>query len=320
MERVNFIGLDIGGTNIRGGVVDLKGKILHQKEESIEKASTEALFGQLSRIVKELSLLEPANTIKGVGFAFPGFIDHSTTVVEKSPNLSLIDGVNLSQSLKGKVAYPFFVENDANAAALGEKICGAGRRSKNLVFLTIGTGLGSGVILNNRIWHGAKGYGGELGHITIEPEGRRCNCGNRGCLETLVSATAIVERALHHSRAYPSSTLSSVDEKELTSERVYQEAVQGDPLARWVLKETGTYLGVAIANIINFLNIELVVLGGQVMKAGDYILLPAKKEAERRAIKGSFASAEIKLSTLGGDAGIIGAAILAAQQTGYISA
>lgn len=318
MEKVNFIGLDIGGTNLRGGVVDLQGELLHCEEEKIMRTSSEALFHQLGHVVKKLSLREGSVPIKGVGFGFPGFIDHSTWVVEKSPNLSLIDGVNLTQSLKGKIAYPFFIENDANAAALGEKICGAGKRSHNLVFLTIGTGLGSGVILNNRIWHGAKGYGGELGHITIEPEGRICNCGNRGCLETLVSATAIVERALQYSRAYPSSTLSSIDEKQLTSEKVYQEAVRGDSLARWVLKETGTYLGIAIANIINLLNIELVVLGGQVMNAGDYILLPAKKEAERRAIKGSFASAEIKLSALGGNAGMVGAAMLAAQQTGYL--
>ena len=319
MEKVSFIGIDIGGTNIRGGSVNLQGKLLHCKEERIERTSTEALFHQLSHLVKEFSQLETTIPIKGVGFGFPGFIDHSTTVVEKSPNLSLIDGVNLSQSLKGKVAYPFFIENDANVAALGEKICGAGKGSQNLVFLTIGTGLGSGVILNHRIWHGARGYGGELGHITIEPEGRRCNCGNQGCLETLVSASAIVERALRYSRAYPSSTLSSIDERELTSERVYQEAVRGDPLARWVLKETGIYLGIAIAIIFNFLNIELVVLGGQVMKAGDYILLPAKREAERRAIKGSFASAEIRLSALGGDAGVVGSAMLAAQQTGYLT-
>ncbi len=318
MERVNFIGFDIGGTNLRGGVVDLQGRLLYFKEERIEKASTEAFFHQLSRMVKELSLLEPAIPIKGVGFGFPGFIELSTTVVEKSPNLPLINGVNLSQRLKDKVTYPFFIENDANAAALGEKIWGAGKGSKNLVFLTIGTGLGSGVILNNRIWHGARGYGGELGHITIEPQGRRCNCGNRGCLETLVSASAIVERALRHSRAYLASSLYSIDQRELTSERVYQEAVRGDPLARWVLGETGIYLGIAIANIINSLNIELVVLGGQVMKAGDYILLPAKREAERRAIKGSFASAEIRLSALGGEAGVVGAAMLAAQQTGYL--
>ncbi|MFB0518430.1 MAG: ROK family protein [Acidobacteriota bacterium] len=319
MEKVNFIGLDIGGTNLRGGVVDIQGELLHCEEERIERTSSEALFHQLSRLVKKLSLREDRAPIKGVGFGFPGFIDHSTWVVEKSPNLSLIDGVNLTQSLKGKVAYPFYIDNDANVAALGEKICGAGKGCQSLVFLTIGTGLGSGVILNNRIWHGAKGYGGELGHITIEPEGRMCNCGNRGCLETLVSATAIVERTLRYSRAYPSSTLSSIDEKELTSERVYEEAVRGDSLARWVLKETGIYLGIAIANIINSLNIELVVLGGQVMNAGDYILLPAKEEAERRAIKGSFASAEIKLSTLGGNAGVVGAAMLAAQQTGYLS-
>ena len=318
MEKVNFIGLDIGGTNLRGAVVDLRGELLHCEEERIERASSEALFHQLSHLVKKLSLREDRAPIKGVGFGFPGFIDHSTWVVEKSPNLSLLDGVNLAQSLKGKIAYPFFIDNDANVAALGEKVCGAGKGCQSLVFLTVGTGLGSGVILNNRIWHGAKGYGGELGHITIEPEGRRCNCGNRGCLETLVSATAIVERTLRYSRAYSSSTLFSIGEKKLTSERVYEEAVRGDSLARWVLKETGIYLGIAIANIINSLNIELVVLGGQVMNAGDYILLPAKREAKRRAIKGSFASAEIKLSTLGGNAGVVGAAMLAAQQTGCL--
>ena len=308
-----YLGFDVGGTNIRAGIVDSSGRIKHLLREKVEDSSPELFFNKLRELANRAIELSPREKIEAAGFGIAGFIDFTTFIMDKSPNLSVINGRNLKEELNHRISLPIFIENDANAAALAEKLLGWGKEVDSLVFITIGTGLGSGLIFKGKIWHGARGFGGELGHTTLYPDGIECRCGNVGCLETVVSGSGIERRAKYYiAQKYPSS-LSSYPQEKITSKLVYQEAVKGDTLAARVLEETGQALGIALANIINLLNIELIVLGGKVMKASDFILPAALKEAEKRAVRGSFSSVSIKLSRLGEDAGVIGAALLAAQ-------
>jgi glucokinase len=314
-----FLGLDIGGTNIRAAVVDIHGGIKHLLEEKINDDTLESFFGQIANLTNRLLTICSQEKIEAVGLGIPGFINFNNYILEKSPNLQILNGVNLREQIEGKISLPFFIENDANAAALAEKIIGWGKEVENLIFITIGTGLGSGLILKGEIWHGARGYGGELGHTTVDPEGIKCGCGNFGCLETIVSATGIAYRAVQYLKQGQPSSLSSYAREDITAERVYQEAAKGDALAVRILEETGKTLGMVMANVVNLLNLELIVLGGKVMNASDFILPSALKELEKRAIKGSFQSVSVKLSRLGEHAGLLGAALLAAKGTGYIS-
>jgi glucokinase len=197
-------------------------------------------------------------------------------------------------------------ENDANAAAYAEFVCGAGIGIQQMAHLTLGTGLGSGLILNGNLFTGASGYGGEFGHTVIRAkphgknEGRLCGCGNRGCVETFVSATGIVTTAREQGMTGP-----------LTSETIYEAAMQGDATAMNVYRETGEYLGIACANLINLLNLELIVIGGGVMASGDLLLDIARETAKGYAFPSSFSDCRIERSTLWPDAGVIGAAMLA---------
>jgi glucokinase len=313
-----FLGLDIGGTNIRAAVVNIHGEIKHLLEEKINDDDLESFFNQIGNLINRLLTIFSQDTIEALGFGIPGFINFNNYTLEKSPNLQILNGVNLQKQIERKVNLPFFVENDANAAALAEKIIGWGKEVENLIFITIGTGLGSGLILKGEIWHGARGYGGELGHTTVDPKGIKCGCGNFGCLETIVSATGITYLAAQYLNQGQPSSLSSYAREDITAERVYKEALKGDALAIRILQETGETLGLAMANVVNLLNLELIVLGGKVMKASDFILPSALKELEKRAIKGSFQSVTVKLSRLGEHAGLLGAALLAAKCTGYI--
>jgi glucokinase len=313
-----FLGLDIGGTNIRAAGVNIRGEIKHLFEEKINDADLESFFNQIGNLINRLLTVFSQDKIEALGFGIPGFIDFHTYTLERSPNLQILNGVNLQKQIERRVNLPFFIENDANAAALAEKIIGWGKEVENLIFITIGTGLGSGLILKGEIWHGAKGFGGELGHITVETDGIKCGCGNFGCLETIVSGTGITNRAIQYIDHGQSTSLSSYNREHMNAELVHKEALKGDALAIRILEETGKTLGLAMANVINLLNLELIVLGGKVMKASDFILSSALKEMEKRAIKVSFKSVKVKLSRLGEHAGLLGAALLAAKSTGFI--
>lgn len=307
-----YIGFDIGGTNIRGGLVDSQGRLNTLLEERTRKESLEEFFSQIGSLYKKLCSLVLLDGVKGVGFGFPGFIDLKSTVVERSPNLPILNGINLKEKLSSEIDVPFFIENDANAAAIAEAHLGWGKGGKSFFLLTIGTGLGGGLVLSGRIWHGIRGYAGEIGHITVDPNGFPCSCGNRGCLETVVSGSGIVKRVGYYLDKGEYSALLNV-EGELTAEIVYQYAKEGDPVARKVLDEVGRTLGIVIANILNCLNLELIVLAGKVMRAAEFLLPPALSEVEARAIPGALSSAEIKVSKLGNEVGVLGAALVARE-------
>jgi len=206
----------------------------------------------------------------------------------------------------------FELENDANAAAYGEFKSGAGRGSRDLFYITIGEGIGGAIILDGKLWTGASGLAGEVGHITIDTEGGECTCGNTGCLETVASAPNIVRRANERLNRDSTSSLSRLAmNKNFTADDMAREAKDGDDFSLMMIERTGKYIGTGVASIINLLNIERIVLGGGVMQAGDLILNPIIQEAKRRAFQPCFEVTKIVAATLGEDAARIGAAMLA---------
>jgi glucokinase len=294
---MNYIGLDIGGTTIKAGLVDETGRI----RESI-KAPTiiDDLNGLLSNVTELIRHFQKSINVRAIGIGIPGLRNSKTHVVETSPNIPCLTDVNLEQLVAEQVHTPVISENDANVGAYAEFVCGAGAGTQRMVYLTLGTGLGSGLILNGKLFTGASGYAGELGHTVINLNGRVCGCGNRGCLETIVSGTGIARSAEEKGMKSP-----------LTAEIVYMAAARGDAVAQEVFNETGSYLGIACANLINLLNLEVIVIGGGVMAAGEMLLAPVRHAAKRHAFRFSFNDCRIVQSTLWPDAGVIGAAMLA---------
>ena len=300
-ERL-YAGFDLGGTQLKYGLIDEGGTVV-LKEKTPSPGSIDSLLGLLERVWQDLKKDHPGR-IKAAGFGFAGFFSLREQKILHSPNYPSLNGFDLVPAFKRFLDVPFRIDNDANMAAFGEYKHGAGRGAQSLVLLTVGTGIGSGIILEGRLWHGKCGFAGELGHITVNPEGSICNCGNVGCLETEASAPRIV-------RNY--AAFAGKDE-ELTSEEVYNRAKRGDPAARESFARCGYYLGIGLGIVINFLNPERIILGGGVMTTGEYLLAPAVEEARRRSHRVAFACCSIDKAGLGNDAGLIGAASWAGDQ------
>jgi glucokinase len=240
-----------------------------------------------------------------------------THIIETSPNIPCLQKINLEETLADQVHLHTISENDANAAAYAEFVCGAGAGHQHVAHLTLGTGLGSGLILNGHLFTGTSGYAGEFGHTVLkasdnaqDSSGRLCACGNRGCVEMYVSATGIVITAEELMNTTKESLLHAVD-RPLTSRTIYEVAVRGDATAQEVFRQTGWHLGIACANLINLLNLEVIVIGGGVMAAGDLLLNSARESARFHAFPSPYADCQIVQSKLWPDAGMIGAAMLA---------
>jgi glucokinase len=295
---MNYIGIDIGGTSIKAGRTDASGNILQTAVERTPVSDIEKLTSTISGLVESL---RDESGIDGIGIGIPGLRNARTGLVETSPHLPCLRGANLEERLRRLFQVTVVTENDANAAAYGEWVCGAGKGLEHLAYITLGTGLGCGLILSGALFRGRSGYAGELGHTVIESDGRLCACGARGCLETRVSATGIVKTA---EEAHVPGDISS-------AEAIYKEAIRGNRAARAVFEETGHYLGKACANLMNLLNPQAIVVGGGVMASGDLLLNAAREEAPRHAFPPSARDCPIVQSQLWPDAGTIGAAMLA---------
>ena len=310
---MNAIGVDIGGTKIAAGVVTPAGEVLHQVRYPTA-ASKEQL---LSSIAQAVTKLKDGAEVGGICLAVPGTVLTAENTVINSPNLHAIEGIPLKDELEERTGLTVTVENDANAAAWGEFRFGAGSGVEHLVFLTLGTGVGGGVISHGVLLRGAQGAGGELGHITIQATGPRCNCGNHGCLEALASGTAIGRRAREIANDEPDSALGRLAaEREVLGEDVAELTRQGDEASLSVLEETGTWLGIGLAGFVNVFNPKVIAIGGGVMEAGDLILNPARREVRLRAMGPGSALVEIKEATLGPESGILGGAALARDESG----
>jgi glucokinase len=297
-----YAGFDLGGTRLKYGLIDAEGRIVFF-DNTATPLTIEKLLHLLRKIWEDFKKREKKN-IEAVGFGFPGIFSLKEQKIIQSPNYSELDNFALIPALARFIEVPFWVNNDANAAAFGEFKCGAGQGVQSLVFLTIGTGVGSGIILEGKLWQGKCGFAGELGHVVVNSEGERCDCGSRGCLETEVSAPKIVENY---------NNLRNIVES-LSAEEVFHRAKKEDKDARQAFAQAGYYLGIGLSLALNIFNPEKIILGGAVMEAGKFLLDPALEEARKRSYKASFECCRIEKAVLGNKAGFIGAALWAKDQ------
>jgi glucokinase len=317
-----YLGLDVGRT-IRGALVREDGSILLQKRVVSEVSNPRIFIDQLICIINDLkSSREAAGRVLAAGIGWAGLVNQRAQRIEANPNLVDVSSFELHADLERATGLSIVIDNDANVAAYGERCCGAAKGFDDVFYITMGTGIGAGLILGGQLQRGSRGFAGEFGHFKIELGGLECACGSTGCLETLASGPNIVRRVREQLFSDPSFSVSQLArdmEGTLTGERVMRAAVEHDELAVSVLKETGRILGAAVASIINLLNVEVVVLGGGVMAAGDLILDPIRKEAQRGTVRAAFNCCRIVAAQLGQDAGIIGAALLAHHATRKIA-
>ncbi len=291
-----------------GALVSADGRILERREAALDRDNVAAQVSQIATALRDASRAGVA----ALGVGVPGLVNPETGRIIISSDLPSVVGGDIQNELARASGLAVSIENDANAAAYGEYIAGAGSGSRNLFFVTIGAGIGGALILNGKLWYGASGFAGEFGHITIDPEGNECTCGNTGCLETVASAPNIVRRT--HDRLYRdgTSSLSRLSmNKDFTAADIAREALGGDDFALLMIERTGRYIGTAVATVINLLSVERIVLGGGVMEAGDLILNPIIREAGRRSFQPCFEATQIVAASLGSDAVSIGAAMLA---------
>ena len=305
---MNAIGVDVGGTKIAAAVVTPEGEVLNEVRYP-SSGPKERLLSSMARSVNEV---RNGFEVGGVCLAVPGTVSTVENKIIDAPNLHAIEGIPLKDELEERTGLTTTVENDANAAAWGEFRFGAGSEVRHLIFITLGTGIGGGVISHGVLLRGAQGAGGELGHITIQATGPRCGCGNHGCLEALASGTAIARRAREVASEEPDSALGQLAvERAVLGEDVAGLARQGDEAAISVLRETGVWLGIGLAGFVNVFNPEVIAIGGGAARAGDLILDAARHEVRLRAMSPSRDLVEIKEATLGAESGVLGAAALA---------
>ena len=306
-----YIGLDVGRT-IRGALVREDGSIIEQQRVVSEVQDPRIFIDQLIEIINLLR--RAGGGAKAVGIGWAGLVNQSAQRIEANPNLVDVSSFDLHGELKRATSLPIVIDNDANVAAYGEWRSGAARGFEDVFFVTMGTGIGSGLILGGKLQRGSRGFAGEFGHFKIDLDGLECACGSTGCLETMASGPNIVRRVREQLFSDPSFSISSLArdmEGTLTGERVVRAAMEKDKLALSVLKETGRILGSAIASVVNLLNVEVVVLGGGVMAAGDLILEPIREGTQQGTVRPCFDCCRVVAAELGQEAGIIGAALLA---------
>ncbi|MFB0505367.1 MAG: ROK family protein [Thermodesulfobacteriota bacterium] len=319
MEEI-ILAVDLGGTNVRIATVNLGGKILDKLSflTEVSRGRERVMKDILSRIQGFLRGFPGEEfEVIGGGFGIPGAIALDQGVVTQSPNLPVLDGFNIRSWLQGRLRMPIFVENDANAFSLGEGWMGAARGVKEFCCLTLGTGVGGGIVLNGDIWHGTEGKAGEIGHMVIDVDGPPCQCGSRGCLEVFASGSAIRRMAIEAIEGDEKTDLverCGGEIKKITAKTVYESARGGDRLSRGIFQRVGIYLGVGLANLVNLLNVELMVIGGRVSEAWDLFINPLREELEKRTVGSMGKGVRVERARCGDDAGILGAAYLVKKE------
>jgi glucokinase len=325
------IGVDLGGTNLRIAAVDSNGKVLEKITTSTQVArGRDQVIDEMCTSIQEVvSKQRSAGELAGIGIGVPGIIEMKTGMLRESPNLPGWHNYPVRDEIQGRLKTTVILENDANAAAMGEKWLGAGAGVDDMCMFTLGTGVGGGLILEGKIWHGMTGMAGELGHINVEPDGYPCKCGSRGCLEQYASATAIkrmAQEAIAGGNA-PDMARALKDDVEFNSKMIFDLAMQGDAGARGIFEHVGKALGTVIADMVNIFNFPMYVIGGGVSSAWDAFAplmletagrnsfvyratAPAENlqagNAPNRSVRGTM----IAQAVLGGDAGLVGAARL----------
>lgn len=304
-----IVGVDLGGTNLRAALLSEELRIEHRLKQPTDRhAGGEAIVSRLASLVKALCARRnlAVRDLVGVGIATPGPLDVGRGVVTSAPNFPDWRDLPLKRLACDALGVEVTLENDANAAALGEFWIGAGRGARSLVFLGLGTGVGGGIVLDGRIVRGAHGLGGELGHILLDPGGPTCGCGNRGCLETLASATAVVRMTEEALGSNPSSCLRG--RTDLETKDVCEAARRGDSLALSVMDRMAYFLGLGIVSLIHTLDPEVVVVGGGVAESADLFLDRVRAMVDERVFPAARGRVRIVRAVLGDDAGITGVA------------
>jgi len=300
--------VDLGGSKILSVVAQGDGHRLGEDRrptdaEAGPDAVLERIVGSLTEALATAGLGQ--GDLAAVGICSPGPCDVDAGVISSAPNLPGWRDVSICRYLEERLGVPTRLENDANAAALGEHVYGAGRGCRHLIYMTVSTGIGGGLIINGRLYRGATGVAGELGHMTIEPDGPLCGCGNRGCLEALVSGTAIAARG-EEIVAQGGSALLAQEQGEVTAETVSRAADQGDIACQGVIRRAGYYLGIGLASYVNIFNPEVIIIGGGLAKVGDLLLAPARAEMEARAMREALKAVQLRPAELGDYDGVMG--------------
>ena len=320
-----IVGIDLGGTNIAAGAMPTDGtrEIAMRMTSTKAHEGADAVMDRIAAMIEDVIAQTSAETgaersdFLGVGIGSPGPLDRARGVVIVTPNLGWRD-FPLRDEVSKRVNLPATLDNDANCATLGEWWCGAAKGGRNVVGLTIGTGIGGGLILDGKLYHGASDAAGEIGHTTIDSTGRRCKCGNYGCLEAYASGTAIAARAREVLEGDEESMMLGMvdgDLSRLTAATVFEASKKGDAVALEVVRDTAHFLGVGVSNLINIFNPDTFVIEGGVTQAGDLLFDPLRAEVRRRAFKPSVDACRIVPGALPLSAGVVGAVATFRAQT-----
>lgn len=315
-----LLGVDLGGTKILTAVMDVEGRML-SRDHTITptrqgpEVAVQSIVESAQRALDQAGVA--VSSLTAVGIGAPGLVNPDTGMVLTSPHLPAWRNVRLRDMVQERMGREVFLINDANAAALGELHSGAARGVRNFIYITLSTGIGGGIVIDGKLYSGTIGAAGEVGHMTIDHQGPVCACGNRGCWETLASGTALARVAKQRIEAGVRTSIldcAGGDVASVTAEAVHSAARQGDSLALELIAQTGYYVGVGLANLIDIFNPELIVIGGGLSNIGDILLEPAFKVAGERAYREAFRAVRFASAGLGRDSGVVGAAAFALDQ------
>ena len=298
------IGVDLGGTNLRIAAVDKTGHLIEKLTLGTQVAlGRDRVVADMCGAIQQVAAkYKGSGTLLGIGIGVPGIIDMKTGMVRESPNLPDWQDYPAQSLIEKQLGTKVILENDANAAAFGEKWLGAAREYDDMLMLTLGTGVGGGIVLGGRIWHGMTGMAGELGHVTVEPEGAQCGCGNHGCLEAYASATAVMRMAKEAiaSGAAPRLASAATSDPEFSAKAIYNLAIQGDEDARKIFRRVGRAIGIVLSDFVNALNLPMYVVGGGVSSAWEAFAPSIFDELRHRCMV--YAATDPEPSTEGGGA------------------
>ena len=309
----NRIGIDVGGTNVKIALVDDKGSILYSNSVPTRaEMGYEYTVNNIKQAIRDLMSETKVTGIEGIGFDFPGQIDYKNGIVRLAPNIPGWVNIPIAKIIEDEFKIPTRIDNDVHCAALGELNFGAGKGCENFICMTVGTGIGSGIVINGKLVRGASNAAGELGHIKLQMhEGPLCGCGDHGCLEAFASGPSIVAMAEEYILGGKSTKFRELASGgEITPFIVAEAAKQGDPVARRIFARIGEYIGFGLSSVVNLLNPKKIIIGGGVADAGDILLDPIKETIKKRAMVVAGSAVEIVPAKLGNTAGVIGASLL----------
>lgn len=309
-----YLGIDLGGTNISAGITDDKGNILLKSSTpTMNRRNSEDILDDMAALCKKLAegLNIEIKDIESIGIGMPGTMDKAKGISIYANNLNF-KNVNIVKEMKARLNLPCYIENDANCAAIGENVCGVAYGSRNLIYITIGTGVGAGIIINGKVFDGSFGGGGEAGHMVIVAEGEECTCGRKGCWEAYASASALRREGRIAAAKYPNSKIYDLVDgniKLIDAKTVFDAADLGDEVAKGIIDMYIKYLAIGLVNLTNIFQPEAIIIGGGVCAQGDKVIKPLTKILNAK-VYGGKPKTKLSIATLGNDAGIVGAAML----------